>query len=274
MTALAHGEPAPDRALGRLLRFLASGPARADRAGLTRIGAASLGRLRVEPADLARAVAGGLAARLDSGEIALTPAGRALLCPEAERPAPRAGRAARRLIGPDGTPAVLVVDDAESPLAWLRRRRGRDGAGLIGDDEFQAGERLRVDFTRAGLMPTVTSNWSAGLPRTGRGGGRGGVADLTDAALAARDRVRRALGAVGPELDGVLVDVCCFLKGLETVELERGWPGRSGKVVLRVALKRLAAHYGLGAVASGPERSRRLRHWGSPDYRPTAGAPP
>lgn len=41
----------------------------------------------------------------------------------------------------------VVVNDSESPLAWLARRKGRDGRAMIGPDQFIAGERLRADFT-------------------------------------------------------------------------------------------------------------------------------
>ncbi len=82
----------------------------------------------------------------------------------------------------------------------------------------------------------------------------------------------RALMAVGPEVSGVLVDICCELKGLEEAEQENGWPQRAGKVVLQIALTRLARHYGLiGDGAQRPAR-RSLRHWGSEDYRPTIDA--
>jgi hypothetical protein len=84
----------------------------------------------------------------------------------------------------------------------------------------------------------------------------------------------RALMAVSPEVAGVLVDICCELKGLEEAEKENGWPQRAGKVVLQIALTRLARHYGLiGKEDSGEQpRGRRLRRWGSDDYRPTLDA--
>lgn len=73
--------------------------------------------------------------------------------------------------------------------------------------------------------------------------------------------------AVGPEISGVLVDICCELKGLEEAEKKNGWPQRAGKIVLQIALTRLAKHYGLIADPQA-QRGRVLRHWGEADYRP------
>lgn len=143
------------------------------------------------------------------------------------------------------------VDHGESPLAWLARRKGRDGQPLIAPHQFLAGERLRADFTRGQMMPRVTAHWDAAVA-SGRRGDIG--LGVTDIAIAARERVRRAADAAGPEFSGLLLDVCCFLKKLDTIESDRGWPARSAKVVLQLGLDRLARHYGLSAVARGPER--------------------
>lgn len=168
----------------------------------------------------------------------------------------------------DGVLQQVSVNRDESPLAWLRRRSGRDGRPLIDAAEFTAGERLRSDYTRGRLMPRVTANWSAAVAGHRRDGGAGGMAELTEAAIGARRRVERALAAVGPELGGLLVDFCCFLKGLEEIERERGWPARSAKIVLRLGLVALVRHYGLSTRARGPRRARMV-HWGAADYRPT-----
>jgi len=165
---------------------------------------------------------------------------------------------ARRVIAtPDGH-AEVTVDEAESPLARLARRRGRNGQPLIQGLQFEAGERLRGDFTRAQMTPRVTSSWDASLAHGRRG--QGGAGTFTDVMVAAREQLRRALDAVGPEFAGLLLDVCCFLKGLEDIERERRWPPRSGKVVLQLGLDRLARHYGLADAACGPARGS-IRTW-------------
>src|SRR5690606_15408843 len=156
-----------------------------------------------------------------------------------------------------------AFDPAESPLAILARMKDRAGKSYLDRAEIEAGERLRADFTHAGLSPRLGVNWQAA--GCGRKGGNG-AADLSDSVVAARQRFNRALQAVGPELSGVLVDICCFLKGVSTVETERGWPARSAKLLLKTALAALARHY-------KPERRKpAMRHWGSPDYRPALGA--
>ena len=126
-----------------------------------------------------------------------------------------------------------VVNEAESPLGWLKSRKDRNGRPLITEDQYQAGERLRADYWFAHLSPRVTSNWSACAPaERSRRGGAVKPATLRDEVIAAKERVMRALMAVGPEVSGVLVDICCELKGLEEAEKENGWPQRAGKVVL------------------------------------------
>jgi hypothetical protein len=162
---------------------------------------------------------------------------------------------------------TVIVNRDESPLSWLRQRRDRGGRPLIDAAEFAAGERLRADYTRGQLMPRTTANWTAAV--AGRSRGAGGAGEITEIALAARMRVERALTAVGPELGGLLVDFCCFLKGLEEIEHERRWPARSAKVALRLGLSALARHYGLAGEARGRGRAPKLLHWGTEDYRPT-----
>jgi hypothetical protein len=159
-------------------------------------------------------------------------------------------------------PAALI-DAAESPLAWLRGRRDGRGLPFLDDAQFAAGERLRAEFTRAALMPAVTARWDPTGVRTTPGG----QGPMLDAVLAARDAVNAALSAVGPELSGTLLDVCCFLKGLEAVEADRGWPARTARVVLGLGLTRLAAHYGVASEARGPDHAP-IRHWRGVGARP------
>jgi hypothetical protein len=169
--------------------------------------------------------------------------------------------------GSDG--AALTINTEESPLLWLKRRKSKTGEDLLGDAEFAAGERLRADFTIAHLMPRMGADWE-------RQGGGGVAIGLTpsEARMAARQRVERAMTTVGPEFSGLLLDVCCFLKGMDQVERERFWPARSAKVVLCLGLAALARHYGYGNLARGPQHGRGITMWGAEDFRPEFNSGP
>lgn len=134
-----------------------------------------------------------------------------------------------------GTGRSVTVNVAESPLAWLMSRK------MIDARQFEAGERLRGDFELAALGPRVTMRWSARVD----GGGGGGL-DPTMAQVAAKRRFDAAMVGVGRGLSDIVWRVVCANEALPTAEKGLGWPARSGRIVLTLALDRLADHYGLG----------------------------
>lgn len=173
-----------------------------------------------------------------------------------------------RTLEVEGAKSTVMVNHRESPLATIARRRSRNGEPFLTADEFESGERLRSDYTRGQLLPAIGGSWRAPVASGRKSGERGGKAELTDTAIAARQRVERAIGSMEPELAGVLVDICCYLKGLDRVERERGWPARSAKVVLKTALGALSRHYFPERKKETARRSS-LLHWGTEDYRPS-----
>jgi hypothetical protein len=133
---------------------------------------------------------------------------------------------------------TVTVNLAESPLSWLRAR------GHVDARQYEAGERLRADYETASLGPRVTMRWDAG-PRAARRQGPGEPIDPTLAQIAAKRRFDAAIAAAGPGLADILWRVVCAGEGLVASERALGWPARAGKLVLGLALDRVASHYGL-----------------------------
>lgn len=133
----------------------------------------------------------------------------------------------------------VTVNLAESPLGWLRAR------DLIDARQFEAGERLRTDYETAALGPRVTMRWDAAPSSGGRRGPPQAI-DSTMAQITAKRRFDAALAALGRGLGDIAWRVICACEGLPVAEAGLGWPKRSGRVVLTLALDRLADHYGLG----------------------------
>ena len=276
-TGVPNGDE--ERRLRAACRFIGGGPTQVRRPALGGGSPGGRGRVLLDGGvrgaqavdeGVVQALAARGLARRRGAMLELSEAGRSCAAGLAQRGEPLTARPREieqaEITGDTGAETV-PVNAAESPLAQLSRLKGRDGSPFLSAQEREAGERLRGDFTRAQMLPRLGANWEASVATGRRGGGPGGRADLTDAALAARLRVEKALDAVGPELSGVLVDICCFLKGIETVEFERGWPVRSAKLMLKTALSALARHYRPPA----PAAQARVLHWGTADYRPRIG---
>lgn len=142
----------------------------------------------------------------------------------------------RMIEDPFGRSQSVLVNLGESPLSWLHAR------GHLSDRQYRAGDLIRNDWEKAGLGPRVTMRWDPMPP-----GGQGGAAapDPSARQMAARDRLEGALRAAGPGLSDILWRVVCAGEGLAAAERALHWPGRAGKLVLTLALDRVAEWYRL-----------------------------
>jgi len=152
--------------------------------------------------------------------------------------------------------ADIVDRAAAAPAGGLRKTRAvaqssvvqrlaalQSGAGApwLSSEELLAAQRLRADWeaSQAGLVRG--SDWSS-APKSGAARGPGAA---QEAALAkrcdARRRMAAALDALSPPLRRVVERVCLREDGLEALERAEGWPSRSGKLALKLALAQLAA---------------------------------
>jgi hypothetical protein len=84
--------------------------------------------------------------------------------------------------------------------------------------------------------------WDAAPVARGRGGDAG-APDLNGAQLDAKRRFDDAIAFAGPGLADVLWRVVCAGEGMREAETALGWPARAGKLVLTIALDRIAAYY-------------------------------
>ena len=130
----------------------------------------------------------------------------------------------------------VTVNRAESPLGWLFAR------GHVSRRQFDAGERLRDDWERAQLAPRITMDWSAAPVSRNRGGGNQ-LPDLSGTQINARNRFEEAVAAAGTGLSEILWRIVCAGEGMREAESALGWPARAGKVVLGLALDRVAEFY-------------------------------
>ncbi len=152
--------------------------------------------------------------------------------PLCERPIHEPGESKR---GRSMTRSV-TINLAESPLSWLHSR------GHLTDRQLLAGEKLRGDYEAAAMGPHITMRWeNVPLARQKRGAPSG--LNQTERMISAKKRFDEALVALGPDLADIAWRVICAGEAMPVAEREMAWPVRSGKLVLRIALDRLAGFY-------------------------------
>ncbi len=168
-----------------------------------------------------------------------------------------------------GRTISVISNEAESPLGWMRARKDKAGNPLLSHEQFEAGERIRRDFTQAQMSPRVTASWEFSAPAGGKRSARAeGAIEISERAMAAKERLFAALDCLGPQMSGVVFEVCCLASGLEAAERQFNWPRRSAKLVLQIALGKLSEHYGLVQPEKDLQRPGFIRQWGSKGYRP------
>lgn len=78
---------------------------------------------------------------------------------------------------------------------------------------------------------------------SGRRGGAGVKVDLAGSQIDAKRRFLAAIEAARPGLADILWRVVCSGEGMREAETALGWPARAGKLVLTLALDRVADYY-------------------------------
>jgi len=142
-------------------------------------------------------------------------------------------------------------DLCESPLARLAVADRDAGAAFLEPHQVEAGERIRRLAERAQMVQRTTLSYDPTRTASGSRQAPGGIADN---AIDARRVLADVLDRLPRDCAGVVLDVCGMLKGLQTIETERGWPRRSAKIVLRIGLEQAAMAMGLAPMARGKHR--------------------
>lgn len=174
-------------------------------------------------------------------------------------------RAAVVVDGATSSPTATVEKDVAAAAwarGWLRQSAGARAASLVA---HRASEPVgRYVITRRGREVAAALDGRLRSRRAPGSSSRG--YRIPEEAVAAGRRLRdkwlcgisieQEVEFVGPELAAVLEVLVIEELGLEAAERRMGWPARSAKVLLHIALMRLRAFYGVRRdVRRSPDES-------------------
>lgn len=140
---------------------------------------------------------------------------------------------------------ALCLDDEASPILKLFNRQRNVAHRYLNEIHLQAGQKLFKLFVSANLQPHITMDWDRlkSVPQNHYMGSKD--SGFSEQAYIARRQLYESLAHVGEEFSTILVEICLFGNGLEATEKAMHWPARSGKLLLTMALDRLAEYYQL-----------------------------
>jgi hypothetical protein len=172
---------------------------------------------------------GALQAGPDPERYELTPAGHDRLKRTAIAAAPViAPNADQAPFGPGFAPAI-------TRLHALRNGAGRT---FFAASELRVAALLHAAFVRSECGQVRGADWSGVAPS---GAARGPAAERGQHhAIAARALVEKALAALGGSARAVTIASILHEQGFEAIERRLGWPARSAKIALKLALQQLA----------------------------------
>ncbi len=104
-------------------------------------------------------------------------------------------------------------------------------AGIITRRQFEAGDRLRDIWHRAGRAPKMTADLEIIIY---------GRPEMTDNQAAAWSKLAKLFEPLTPLHRATLSGVCCFEHGAESTVANLGQPAQVGLLVLRAALEALS----------------------------------
>jgi hypothetical protein len=148
----------------------------------------------------------------------------------------------RHIYNPDKVKRSVSVNTSVSVFKKLSTQRDTKGRPYLSADEVEAGDMFSRDYSSAYGSNIGTQSYSG--MSVSRDRAHNCAEDISIHMLDRQKRSRAALQHVGPGLDQTLIALCGREWGLERLEAEQGWPKRSAKIILKLALARLSAFYG------------------------------
>lgn len=129
-----------------------------------------------------------------------------------------------------------------SPIFKLYNRQKSSPNSYLTVSHLKAGQTIFDIFTNTKLTPNVTTNVERLMagPQKHYMGTK--TENVSDKSYNARKKLYNILEYLGDEFAAIIVEVCIFGSGLVVVEKMFDWPARSAKLLLTMALNRLAEY--------------------------------